>query len=140
MANTPNLDLVKPAGTDKALVSVINSNSDKIDAGFGSLSDQIAKQAISVSFDSAFSSVTNKQINAVRVADVVNCGGYISGTSITEGATIITGLPAPFSNNIRIPVRIQDSKVGTLFYNGSNWVYSGDTTGLLNFNLCYIKA
>ena len=41
MANTPNLDLVKPAGTDKALVSVINSNSDKIDAGFGSLSDQI---------------------------------------------------------------------------------------------------
>ena len=44
MANTPNLDLVKPAGTDKALVSVINSNSDKIDAGFGSLSDQITNK------------------------------------------------------------------------------------------------
>ena len=41
MANTPNLDLVKPAGTDQALISVINSNSDKIDTGFGSLSDQI---------------------------------------------------------------------------------------------------
>lgn len=32
MANTSILDLAKPAGTDKALVSVINSNSDKIDA------------------------------------------------------------------------------------------------------------
>lgn len=42
MANTPNLDLVKPAGTDHALVSVINSNSDKIDGGFGTLSEQIA--------------------------------------------------------------------------------------------------
>ena len=42
MANTPNLDLVKPAGTDHALVSVINSNSDKIDAGYGTLSEQIA--------------------------------------------------------------------------------------------------
>lgn len=36
MANTTNLDLVKPAGTDKALVSVLNANSDKIDAFAGS--------------------------------------------------------------------------------------------------------
>ena len=35
MANTTNIDLVKPAGTDYALVSVINSNSDKIDAEAG---------------------------------------------------------------------------------------------------------
>ena len=41
MANTPFLDQVKPAGTDKALVSVINSNSDKIDTGVSTLSDQI---------------------------------------------------------------------------------------------------
>ena len=41
MANTPNLDLVKPAGTDQALISVLNSNSDKIDAGFGSLNSKI---------------------------------------------------------------------------------------------------
>ena len=42
MANTPFLDLVKPAGTDRALVSVINSNSDKIDTGVSTLSEQIA--------------------------------------------------------------------------------------------------
>ena len=41
MANTPFLDLVKPAGTDRALVSVINSNSDKIDGGVSTLSEQI---------------------------------------------------------------------------------------------------
>ena len=35
MANTTNIDLVKPAGTDYALVSVLNSNSDKIDAEAG---------------------------------------------------------------------------------------------------------
>lgn len=41
MANTSFLDLVKPAGTDKALVSVINSNSDKIDNGVSTLSEQM---------------------------------------------------------------------------------------------------
>lgn len=41
MANTPFLNLVKPADTDQALVSVINSNSDKIDEGYGALSDKI---------------------------------------------------------------------------------------------------
>jgi hypothetical protein len=51
MANTTNLNLVKPAGTDKALVSVLNSNSDKIDAWAGStnqaLSALTAKATIS---------------------------------------------------------------------------------------------
>lgn len=42
MANTTNLDLVKPAGTDKALVSVINANSDKIDAWAGSTNQAIS--------------------------------------------------------------------------------------------------
>ena len=46
MANTPFLDLVKPAGTDRALVSVINSNSDKIDGGVSTLSEQKAYQII----------------------------------------------------------------------------------------------
>jgi hypothetical protein len=41
MASTQNLNLVKPAGTDKALVSVINSNSDKIDAFAGTTNQAI---------------------------------------------------------------------------------------------------
>jgi hypothetical protein len=42
MANTTNLNLAKPAGTDKALVSVLNSNSDKIDAFAGSTNQAIS--------------------------------------------------------------------------------------------------
>jgi len=43
MANTTNLNLAKPAGTDKALVSVLNSNSDKIDAWAGTTNQALAK-------------------------------------------------------------------------------------------------
>ena len=42
MANTSNLDLVKPAGTDHALISVINSNMDKVDAYAGKVNTSLA--------------------------------------------------------------------------------------------------
>ena len=42
MANTTNIDLVKPAGTDHALVSVLNANSDKIDAEAGNVRSNFA--------------------------------------------------------------------------------------------------
>jgi hypothetical protein len=45
MANTPNIDLVKPAGTDHALVSVLNSNSDKIDTFAGTTNAAIANRS-----------------------------------------------------------------------------------------------
>ena len=41
MANTPNINLEKPIGTDHALVSVINSNSDKIDTFAGNTNQAI---------------------------------------------------------------------------------------------------
>lgn len=42
MANTQNLDLVKPAGTDHALISVINQNFDKIDNFAGKTNTSLA--------------------------------------------------------------------------------------------------
>ena len=42
MANTTNIDLVKPAGTDHALVSVLNANSDKIDGEAGNVRSNFA--------------------------------------------------------------------------------------------------
>lgn len=42
MANTTNLNLEKPIGTDQALVSVINSNMDKIDTFAGSTNQAFA--------------------------------------------------------------------------------------------------
>jgi len=44
MANTTNLNLVKPAGTDHALVSDINGNMDLIDAFAGSTNTAIANK------------------------------------------------------------------------------------------------
>lgn len=43
MANTTNLNLEKPIGTDQALVSVINSNMDKIDNYAGSTNQALSK-------------------------------------------------------------------------------------------------
>lgn len=57
MANTPFLDLVKPAGTDRALVSVINSNSDKIDGGVSTLSEQIAHVAIANEYTTVLAAI-----------------------------------------------------------------------------------
>ena len=75
MANTPFLDLVKPAGTDKALVSVINSNSDKIDTGVSTLSDQIGQfQGIEIP--------ANTDLNNLRTD-----GNYYSANS-TRSATL----------------------------------------------------
>ena len=65
MANTTNLDLVKPAGTDHALISVLNSNSDKIDA---------------------FAGTTNTAVSAVQ-----NGLAYIVGNTNTTGATLSVG-------------------------------------------------
>jgi hypothetical protein len=42
MANTTNLNLVKPAGTDHALISVLNGNSDKIDEFAGNTNDSLS--------------------------------------------------------------------------------------------------
>ena len=44
MANTTNLNLVKPAGTDYALVSVINGNMDIIDSKVGAVPSNASVQ------------------------------------------------------------------------------------------------
>lgn len=45
MANTTNLNLVKPAGTDHALVSVINGNMDIIDSKVGAIPENESAQS-----------------------------------------------------------------------------------------------
>lgn len=73
MANTTNLNLVKPAGTDKALVSVINSNSDKIDAFAGTTNQ-------------ALSNVNNrfKEISSGSVKDITTSGVYYLTTGVSD--------------------------------------------------------
>ena len=63
MANTPNIDLVKPAGTDHALVSVLNSNSDKIDTFAGTTNQAIANLNSTLANCAYFGSVQSKSIS-----------------------------------------------------------------------------
>lgn len=85
MANTTNLNLVKPAGTDKALVSVLNSNSDKIDAWAGStnqalstLNNKLTQQSKKSEVTANTSVITNvNNLNFVKTGNVMQITGYV---------------------------------------------------------------
>ena len=68
MANTTNLNLAKPAGTDKALVSVLNSNSDKIDAWAGSTNQAISTLNSNLS-DFKTNMVVSTTLTSVTIPD-----------------------------------------------------------------------
>lgn len=108
MANTPNIDLVKPAGTDHALVSVINQNSDKIDAAVGALNDNIAKKLLAYTITAGQTRVptsgTDSNITASHrvlnefvnhTADITwkTYDGYFTLSAGCPAMTIILGLP-----------------------------------------------
>ena len=99
MANTPNIDLVKPAGTDHALVSVLNSNSDKIDSFAGTTNQAIAKLQDCAEIPS------NK--NVKDYCDSLAVGFYrialgSSSTALTQGGPVANAtilLVSKFSND-----------------------------------------
>lgn len=130
MANTTNLDLVKPAGTDKALVSVINANSDKIDAFAGSTNQAIttlnsnltnygitAVKSLTVTKNSSISTVI---VNAYRIGQLIFVGGYFSHTSgIANGTTIATinvGSPMSPGNFAGVAVQSDDNSIKYLSF------------------------
>ena len=66
MANTTNLNLVKPAGTDYALVSVINGNMDIIDSKVGAIPANESAQSQITALNNQIGGYTlvNKNMNA----------------------------------------------------------------------------
>lgn len=82
MANTTNLNLVKPAGTDKALVSVLNSNSDKIDAFAGT-----TNQALSNKQD--YNPTTAADLHAITTRSKLISGKWVGNSTAN----------APINNN-----------------------------------------
>ena len=84
MANTPNIDLVKPAGTDHALVSVLNSNSDKIDTFAGTTNQAIANLAEYESIGSVASQSALETALETKLATMTN------GTNVSISVTIST--------------------------------------------------
>lgn len=75
MANTTNLNLEKPLGTDQALVSVINSNSDKIDAFAGTTNQALSN----------FTSTTPTAITDFNSA--ITPGYYRAGSTAANAPT-----------------------------------------------------
>lgn len=93
MANTTNLNLVKPAGTDKALVSVLNSNSDKIDAFAGTTNQALSTLINTQPFNFTTSNQNNytspmiasvyDQVNGMKWCTLV-VSGKVSGSHLTQ--------------------------------------------------------
>ncbi|MBO7408170.1 MAG: hypothetical protein J6V14_11150 [Clostridia bacterium] len=118
MANTPFLDLVKPAGTDKALVSVINSNSDKIDTGVSTLSDQIG----------AYDFGTLSYTNFISALDTF-CSNLANNAVRRVRVYINSGASSPFGNTIHIGevYRINTDRYNVVLHqNGSLYDVIGD--------------
>lgn len=90
MANTTNLNLAKPAGTDKALVSVLNSNSDKIDAWAGTTNQALSNKFANLGTLSA-STETDFFTAVVNQIKTYANGTYVfSATWQSNSAYIIT--------------------------------------------------
>lgn len=110
MANTPNLDLVKPAGTDHALVSVINSNSDKIDAGYGTLSEHFENFRLrtlsgsSIDLDDYYG--TDKAGFYYIGTDVVNSPGPWSGMIVIAWGNTSYQLAITSDNHLKFRRRV----------------------------------
>lgn len=95
MANTTNLNMVKPAGTDHALISVINSNMDIIDGAVGALPSGSTLQG---EIDSANQAIVNVKDNLGLENAIANCDSQNVRIAVTNSNTLNTPYKAGLSN------------------------------------------
>lgn len=124
MANTPNINLVKPLGTDKALVSVINDNSDKIDAFAGSVNTNMAKTqdgfAIVVNGNNAPKAISAGQYLFIKNHSTLSAGGYHATANIANGAAITSSNVAADADGV---VNGAFSALNSKIANNGNIIY-----------------
>ena len=93
MANTTNLDLVKPLGTDHALISVINGNMDKVDAYAGNVNNSLAGiqdgMAI-VAVGDTHAAITSGQFVYVKEHNTLPEGLYTASANIAANGALST--------------------------------------------------
>lgn len=127
MANTTNLDLVKPLGTDHALISVINSNMDKIDAYAGNTDDAIGSLADGLAIlanGDTHAAITSGQFVYVRGHGTLADGLYQATANIAEDGTLSgSNLTADSSGGLNTVYDTLNSKISisskTELYNSS---------------------
>ena len=93
MANTTNLDLVKPAGTDQALISVLNGNSDKIDQFAGDTNTSLVSLADGMAIvanGDVHGAISSGQYVYVRNHTTLAEGLYTATSAIAANASLST--------------------------------------------------
>ena len=120
MANTQNLDLVKPLGTDHALVSVLNSNSDKIDAYAGAVNaglDGLRDGLGILANGNTHAAITSGQFVYVKNHQTLPEGLYKASTNIAANGTLstsnLTADPKGGLNTLSEQIGTLDSKIQT---------------------------
>ena len=143
MANTPNIDLVKPAGTDHALVSVLNANSDKIDTFAGTTNQAIATKAYQIYLNTASVSDCYSKMNTIPTngsATFFATGDVMS--LLTNGAiaysgsgTIAKSYGSSSSASFEILCKYAATEVATIRLSSM----TSSSIGTLNINLLTSK-
>ena len=93
MANTTNLDLEKPLGTDHALIAKINSNMDKIDDYAGKVNDSLAgvQDGLAiVAVGDTHAAITSGQFVYVKEHNTLPEGLYTASTNIAANGALST--------------------------------------------------
>lgn len=131
MANTTNLDLIKPAGTDRALVAQINSNSDKIDLFAGKMIDESVYYGTSTTE----AGTQQKDVTAANFPSSLKAGQKLT-VKFSNGQTY-NGQPTLKVNNLAAKnicrfgstaaarYEWNAGEVINLIYDGTNWIIVG---------------
>lgn len=126
MANTTNLDLVKPLGTDHALVSVINGNMDKIDAfagGVNSTDESMQSSIAIVSDGDTHAAIAAGQFVYIKNHNTLNEGLYTANSAIAANVALtssnVTAVSGGGLNALNSKIGIQTHGKGSVAWGGS---------------------
>lgn len=138
MANTTNLNLVKPAGTDYALVSVINDNMDIIDSKVGAIPANESAQ-------SQITALNNQITNANTSTEFPNLSyGNYNGLKFISGFFTGNGTSSIYLGlgNCSGVVTTRNGTTGALetyYVSGGNISgYDGSTSRIFTNNVSYM--
>lgn len=130
MANTQNLDLVRPIGTDHALVSDINGNSDKIDAYAGKVNTGLdaLRDGLGVLADgNTHAAITSGEFVFVKNHQTLPEGVYKATANIAaNGALSTSNLTADARGGLN-SLNEQIGKLPTETLTGSNAITTSHT-------------
>ena len=160
MANTTNLNLVKPAGTDHALVSVINSNMDIIDSKVGAVPsnasvqgqiDTLNNQITEITTKKSYNFIGSSNVSVSRIGNIcyLSCiiGTYTNSSAggrltVTAG-TSSEGLTLPSGYRPIAACEIKEANLGKRIsvYTDGNIVCTEQITGQsLRFSGCWMTT